>query len=75
MVTGAGEADSASEELLELLAWAHGRDHLSADAVRRVAVTRMGGLALAELVPVRLRGLPGPRAAIRLSVCLKKWRG
>ena len=46
-----GEAASASEELLELLAWAHGRGHLSADAVRLIALTRVGGVAPAELVP------------------------
>lgn len=51
LIAEPGEAPSASEELLELLAWAHRRGHLTADAVRLIALTRVAGMTPAELVP------------------------
>ena len=43
--------ESATDELLELLSWAHQRGHLSPQAVRLIALTRVADVAPAQLVP------------------------
>lgn len=43
--------ESPTEELLELLSWAHQRGHLSPQAVRLIALTRVADVAPAQLVP------------------------
>lgn len=45
------EATSATDELLELLSWAHRSGRLSPQAVRLIALTRVADLTPAQLVP------------------------
>ncbi|MDP1805927.1 MAG: hypothetical protein Q8K72_12220 [Acidimicrobiales bacterium] len=43
--------ESATEELLELLSWARRHGHLSPQAIRLIALTRVADVAPAQLVP------------------------
>ncbi len=47
----AAGVESATEELLALLTWAHQRGHLSSQAIRLIALTRVADVAPAQLVP------------------------